>query len=139
MAETSVNHTGQWYDNEIELEKLPTLIPSKEFVRAALEEAERGRGGAKTTPRKRRPKPEIDATRGFSIPDAAAKLLALNGLPDHRDDSHSDPMPSRHTAFPSVAPATRGRSSAYTPSPPKKVNYMYSRGVRPIRPEWIGY
>lgn len=142
VAETNVDKTGQWYDNEAELAKLPTSIPSKEFVRAALEEAERGRGGAKATPRKRRPKPEVDATRGFSISDAAAKLLALKGVPDRRKNTKAastGAMPGGNATFPSVAPAPGGLSSAYNPSPPQKANYLYSRGVRLVLHENFPY
>lgn len=138
VAETNNNKTGQWYGNEAELENLPTLIPSKEFVRAALEEAERDREGAKNTPRKRRPKPEIDATRGFSVSDAAAKLLILKGAADNRNDSQaasSGAMLDGITTFPSATPAPGGLSSTYKPSPPQKVNYLYSRGVRPFFPK----
>ena len=137
VAETSINKTGQWYDDEKELAKLPAFIPSKEFVRAALEEAERDRAGVKATPRKRRPKPEIDATTGFSISDAAAKLLALKGVPcrkDNQQTASSGVIPGGNTAFPSIAPAPGGLSSAYKPSPPQRANYLYSRNVRFILP-----
>lgn len=113
-VETKTDKTGQWYENEAELAKLPTLIPSKEFVRAVLEEAEaENRGGVKSTLRKRRPRPDVDATRGFSITDAAAKLLAIKGIPDHRQYSPAvspGAMLGRNTVSPNVAPGSENGS-----------------------------
>ena len=135
-AETKADKTGQWYANEAELAKLPTLIPSKEFVRAVLEQAgAENHGGVKSTPRKRRPRPEVSATRGFSISDAAAKLLAIKGIPDQREYSQAgslDAMPGRSTVTANVAPSPGGLSSTYKPGPPQKVNYLYPRDVRPF-------
>ena len=131
MAETNSDRTGQWYEDGAELANLPATIPTLEFVRKALEEA--GSGGAKANPRKRRPKPEVNATTGFSISDAAAELLAFKGVPDHRRNSRvtsSGAIPGGITTFPDVAPAPGGLSSAYKPSPPQKANYLYSLNVR---------
>lgn len=133
-AETKADKIGQWYDNEAELAKLPTSIPSREFVRAVLEEAgAENPGGVRSTPRKRRPRPEVDATRGFSISDAAAKLLAIKGLPDHREYTQAGSpgaMPGKNSVLPNVAPSSGGLSSTYKPGPPQKANYLYSRDVR---------
>lgn len=141
VAETDFEKTGQWYDDETELAKLPTLIPSKEFVEAALEEAERDREEAKGTPRKRRPRPEVNPIRGFSISEAASKLLALKGLPERQEDDSdaisSGAIPGGDAVISGVAPAPGGLSSAYKPSPPQNVNYLYSRGVRLVLSEHI--
>ncbi len=133
MAEARVDKTRQWYDDEIEMARLPSSIPSKEFVRAALEEAEKERAGAKATPSNRRPKPEIDASLGFTISNAAAKLLALKGVPDRRHQqkaASSYAMPSGKAASTSIPPAPGGLSGSYNPKPPANVNYLYSRRVR---------
>lgn len=132
VTEAKADKTGLWYDDKAELAKLPASIPNSEFVQAALEEAERERRGAKATPRKRRPKPEVDATTGFSISGAAAKLLALNGVPDHRDSPKSESrgaIPGGKAPFASVAPAPGGLSSSYKPTPPAKANFIYTRRV----------
>lgn len=134
-AETKADNIEQWFKNEAQLAKLPTLIPSKEFVRAALEDAERDDEGAKSTRRKRRPRPDVDATRGFSISDEAVELFGTKGVIDNRRNPRAGPsgvMPGRNTVIPNVTPAPGGLSSTYEPGLPQNANYLFSRDVRPF-------
>ena len=133
VADAKADKTGRWYNNEAELAKLPASIPNSQFVQAALEEAESERRGAKATPRKRCPKPEVDAATGFGISGAAAKLLALGGVPDRRDSPKSVSrvaLSGRKAPFANIAPAPGGLSNSYKPNPPAKANYIYTHRVR---------
>ena len=132
VAGKKVAMAGQWY-HEAELATLPTSLPNREFVRAALKEAKQNRTEAKYSPRKRRPKPEADVTSGFSLSDAAVKLLALKGIPDHREDlevNPSDAASGRQNAPPSIASTGEGPSNSYITSSESKANYVFSREVR---------
>lgn len=136
-AKPNASKAGHWYENDAEIAKLPASIPSEEFVRAVLEEAERGRGGTKATPRRRRPKPEVDATKGFGISTEAAKLLAAKGVPDRRNSPNTTSSVSTsnsQASLTSIAPAPGGLSTSYNPGPPAKVNFLYSRRVRLVVP-----
>lgn len=131
IVEEKVDLTRQRYDDQAKLENLPTSIPNEEFVQAALREAEDIRAEGK----RRRRKAGMDPNTGFSISDAAVKLLTMKGIPDRRRgpraiSSSSTTTSDAITGFNTVTSTGEGHSGSYIANQEANANSVSSRRVR---------